>query len=154
MRLVHKLSVGFMIGTSAILAVNGLLRVRREVAVFQADRVRDHDLIGRALAASVDAVWSSQGEAQAMRLIDAANTGEAKIHIRWVSLAGFQGEGLHVDATELAHLPPDATMTRIAADARGEEERFTYALLRTDDRAGARELSERLDAERAYTRRT
>jgi len=154
MRLVQKLSVAFMIGTSAILAVNGLLRVRREVALFQADRVRDHDLIGRALAASVDAVWRSQGETQAMRLIDAANVGEAKIHIRWVSLAGSRVGGLHVDATELAHLPPDTTMTRIAADDRGEDERFTYAPLRTDDPAGALELSERLDAERAYAHRT
>jgi len=154
MRLVHKLSVGFMIGTSAILAVNGLLRVRREVAVFQADRVRDHDLIGRALAASVEAVWSSQGETQAMRLIDAANTGEAKIRIRWVSLAAPGPHDLHIDPAKLVQLLPGTTTTHIAADDHGEEERFTYAVLRNEDRPGVLELSEQLDAERAYTRRT
>src|SRR5580700_6600938 len=143
MRLVQKLSVAFMIGTSAILAVNGLLRVRREVAVFQADRVRDHDLIGRALAAAVEALWHSQGEAEAMRLIDAANTGEARIHIRWVSRAGPAGHELRVDPGEVAHLQAGTTVTRIAADDHGEDERFTYAALSTDDR-GALELSEQL----------
>jgi hypothetical protein len=61
MLLVQKLSVAFLIGTTAILAVDGTRRVRREVGYFQADRVRDHDLIGRALAASVATVWHFAG---------------------------------------------------------------------------------------------
>jgi len=61
---------------------------------------------------------------------------------------------LRADPAELAALQPGATTTRIAADARGEPERFTYAALPAGDQHGLLELSERLDAERAYTRRT
>ena len=154
MRLVHKLSVAFMIATTAILALNGARRVRREVAYFRADRVRDHDLIGRALAASVAEVWQSQGRAQAMRIIDAANAGEGKIRLRWVSLAKPGAEGAHVDAAALARLAPRTTATVIAVGDQGEDERFTYAPVSAGDGSGALELSEGLDAERAFTRRS
>ena len=41
MRLVLKLSMAFMAGTTALLGVNGYFRVRREVVLFQTDRARD-----------------------------------------------------------------------------------------------------------------
>jgi two-component system NtrC family sensor kinase len=156
MRLVQKLSLAFMLGTTAILATNGLLRVRREVALFQADRVRDHDLIGRTLGASVAAVWRSEGQAQAMGLVDAVNQDEGRIRVRWVWLAGpGRATDLRVDDAEVAALAPGSTLTRIARDERGDDERFTYAPLRVDEQPpGALELSERLDAETRYTRRT
>jgi two-component system, NtrC family, sensor kinase len=155
MRLVQKLSLAFFVGSTFILTANGLLRVRREVALFQADRVRDHDLIGRALGASVAAVWRSEGETEAMRLVDAANTGAARIHIRWVWLdLPASAADLRVDAADLATVQPGSTITRIARDAGGQDERFTYAPMRENDRPGALELSEKLEAERAYTRRT
>jgi signal transduction histidine kinase len=157
MRLVQKLSLAFMLGTSAILAANGYFRVRREVALFEADRVRDHDLIGRTLGAAVAAVWRSEGREQAMRLVDAANGGEGRVRIRWVWL-GDPGEPAasapRIDAADLARVAPGTTVTRIAPDGHGEDERFTYAVVRIDDRTGALELSERLDAERSYTLRT
>jgi signal transduction histidine kinase len=155
MRLVNKLSLAFMIGTTAILAGNGYFRVRREVGLFRADRVRDLDLIGRTLGASVQAVWRSEGPARAMRLLDAANAGESRIRFRW---DWFDGPGaatdLHVDRDALESLPAGTTTTLIAPDERGKDERFTYAPLVVDERRGALELSETLDAERAYTRRT
>jgi signal transduction histidine kinase len=155
MRLVNKLSLAFMIGTTAILAGNGYFRVRREVGLFRADRVHDHDLIGRTLGASVQAVWRSEGQAQAMRLLDAANAGESRIHLRWDWLDGPGATtDLHVDRGALEELPAGSTTTVIAPDERGKDERFTYAPLVVDARPGALELSEPLDAERAYTRRT
>ncbi len=154
MRLVQKLSVAFMIGTTAILAVNAVRRVQREVGYFQADRVRDHDLIGRVMAASVEAVWRSEGRSQAMRVIDAANAGEGKIHIRWVPLDGAPDESLHVAVATLTGLAPGTTTTVIAPDDRGEDERFTYAAVPVGEHVGAVELSEPLDSERAFTRRT
>jgi len=155
MRLVQKLSLAFMLGTTAILTANGYLRVRREVALFQADRVRDHDLIGRTLGASVAAVWRSEGQHDAMALVDAVNRGEGGIRVRWVWLAGPDAAPhLRTDAAEIAALPPGSTVTHIAPDEAGEDERFTYAPLRVGDRPGALELSERLDSERRTTRRT
>jgi len=155
MRLVNKLSLAFMIGTTAILAGNGYFRVRREVGLFRADRVRDHDLIGRTLGASVQAVWRSEGQARAMRLLDAANAGESRIRFRWDWLDGSgAATDLHVDPGALEALSPGTTTTVIAPDEHGADERFTYAPLVVDARRGALELSEPLDTERAYTRRT
>jgi two-component system, NtrC family, sensor kinase len=155
MRLVNKLSLAFMIGTTAILAGNGYFRVRREVGLFRADRVHDHDLIGRSLGASLQTVWRSEGQARAIHLLDAANAGESRIHFRWDWLDGpGAATDLHVDRGALEALPAGTTTTVIAPDERGKEERFTYAPLVVDARPGALELSETLDAERAYTRRT
>ncbi len=155
MRLVQKLSFAFVLGSSAILIANGYLRVRRETAVFEADRVRDHDLIGRTLGASVAAVWRSEGEDRALRLVQAANAGESRIHFRWVWPTGPDAAtDLHIDPTTLAGLAPETTFTRIAPDDRGAPQRFTYAIVALRDRIGALELSEPLDAERAFVRRT
>jgi two-component system NtrC family sensor kinase len=155
MRLVNKLSLAFMIGTGAILAGNGYFRVRREVGLFRADRVHDHDLIGRTLGASLQAVWRSEGQAQAMALVAAANAGESRIRFQWDWLDGTgAATDLHVDHAALEALPPGSTTTVIAPDEHGNDERFTYAPLVVDGRRGALELSEHLDAERAYTRRT
>jgi signal transduction histidine kinase len=89
-----------------------------------------------------------------MRLIDAASAGESKVHIRWVSLAKLGAEGAHVDAADLARLAPRMTTTVIAPGSGGEDERFTYAPVLAGDGRGALELSERLDSERAFTRRS
>ena len=156
MRLVQKLSLAFMLGTTAILTANGWLRVRREVALLQTDRVRDHVLIGKTLVASVAAVWRSEGQSQAMALVDAANQGDSRIHVRWVWLDGpHTATDLRVDRDEVMALTQGSTLTRIAPDGHGQDERFTYAPLHVDEQlAGALELSERLDAEKRYTRRT
>jgi signal transduction histidine kinase len=155
MGLVQKLSLAFLLGAVTILAANGYRRVRHEVAVFDADRERDHDLIGRTLGAAVVAVWRSEGEQQAKDLIAAANRGEARVRIRWVWLDGASAaQNLHVDPRVLSELAPGATVTRIAPDERGENERYTYAALRVANRVGGLELSESLDAERSFMRRT
>jgi two-component system NtrC family sensor kinase len=151
MRLVQKLSLAFMLGTTTILAARGYFRVRRDVAVFQADRVRDHDLIGRALGAAVEAVWRTQGRTEAMALIDAANGGERRVQIKWIWL---DGSALHVDASDVAHIPRGSTLTRIAPDDRGQAERYTYVPVATGAGPGGLELSETLDAEREYTQST
>jgi hypothetical protein len=52
MKLVAKLTAALVAGTFAVLIPNGYLRVRREVAVLWADRVRDHALLGRSLGAA------------------------------------------------------------------------------------------------------
>jgi signal transduction histidine kinase len=149
-RLVQKLSLAFLLCTTAILTANGYFRVKREVALLRADRVRDHDLIARVLEASVTAVWRSEGEARAMELIDAATTDERRIRVRWVWLDSAK---VVIDPVDLARLAPGATTTRIAPGADGEDARFTYAPLRIEGRLGALELSEGLANERAFTRR-
>jgi two-component system NtrC family sensor kinase len=152
MRLVQKLSLGFMVATTGILAVNGYFRVHREIGLFQADRVRDHDLIGRALGAAVGAVWRSEGEARAMQLLEAAKMGEGRVRIRWVWLD--READIHVDPSRIEQVGAGATLTRLAPDAYGENERFTYVPLMIGERRGALELAEPLAVERLYRNRT
>ncbi len=154
MRLVPKLSFLFLVCSTAILAANGWLRVRREVGLLEAARIQDHDLIGRALGASVAAVWRTDGEAQAMQLIDAARAGERKVRIRWVWLDGSRdARDLHVDLASIAATPPGTTLTRLAPDSHGDVERYTYAPLTVSGAKGALELSEPLETERASAHR-
>jgi two-component system NtrC family sensor kinase len=154
MRLVPKLSLVFLLCSTVILGANGWLRVRREVGLLEADRIHDHDLIGRALAASVAAVWRSDGEEQAMHLIEVAGAGEGKVHIRWVWLDGRRdARDLHVDLASIAATPAGTTFTRLAPDSRGDVERYTYAPLAVPGGQGALELSEPLETERASAER-
>ncbi|MGH7435024.1 MAG: hypothetical protein ACRENE_05055, partial [Polyangiaceae bacterium] len=126
MRLVPKLSLVFLLCSTVILGVNGWLRVCREVGVLEADRIHDHDLIGRALGASVAAVWRTDGEAGAKQLIAAARAGEGKVRIRWVWLDGRRdARDLHVDPASIAATPAGSTLTRLAPDSHGEVERYT-----------------------------
>lgn len=154
MRLVPKLSLVFLLCSTVILGFNGWLRVRREVGLLEADRIHDHDLIGRALGASVAAVWRTDGEAGAMRLIAAARAGDGQVRIRWVWLDGRRdARDLHVDLASIAATPVGSTVTRLAPDSAGEVERYTYAPLVVPDGSGALELSEPLETERASAAR-
>jgi two-component system, NtrC family, sensor kinase len=96
MRIVPKLSLALFAGTCAILVVNGIFRVRRDVAFFQSDRVRDHEAMGRAVTAAVTSVWRSEGRAKALETIASLNRAQTNIVIRWRdgdgSSAGPAGE--------------------------------------------------------------
>ncbi len=69
MNLVPKLSLAFIGGVSLLLAVNGYVRVRREVSLFESDRIRDDVQIGKTLAAAVTAVWQTDGPARALSMV-------------------------------------------------------------------------------------
>ncbi len=85
MKLVNKLTVALIVGTSAVLAVNGYLRVRREVALFESDRIRDHKLVGLALGAAFAAVWRAEGQGEAEAMIEQVNAREDKLRIRYLT---------------------------------------------------------------------
>jgi len=140
-----------IVGTCIVLAGNGYLRVRREVTVLQADRVREHALLGRSLGATVAAVWRADGRAEALHVVDETNQHSGRLRARWADVA--DQASLHADRESLAALPSGETLTRIASTAGGEK-RFTYTpVVVASDRAGFVELSESLDVEERATRR-
>src|SRR5579859_5556228 len=94
MKIVPKLTLAFLVVTGGVLAARGYLRVRREVAFFEADRLREHDRLGRSLAASMAAVWKSGGEAAAVQSLEAVNDHLTRIHVRWIG-AGNAEVPLH-----------------------------------------------------------
>src|SRR5687767_11518505 len=83
MKLVPKLTLALVLAMCCVLAVNGYLRVKREIGYVEADRLRDHEMVGRALGAAFAAIWRSEGRASAMSVIDEAG-GHFSMTIGWV----------------------------------------------------------------------
>ncbi|HTR76559.1 MAG TPA: hypothetical protein VMH39_00550, partial [Gemmatimonadaceae bacterium] len=84
MRIVAKLTVALLGGTCVVLAFNGGLRVSRERAHFEEDRIRDRVLIGRSLSAAAAAIWKSNGQEAAIRAIEAVNASGTSIRVEWL----------------------------------------------------------------------
>ncbi len=154
MKVVQKLTLAFILCTSAVLAVNGLRRVQREVDIYEHDRVRDHRLMGRALGEAIGAVWRSDGQARALAVLEHVNTPEARIHSRWVWLDELDPRA-PVRPDALASAEKDEPVSVIGFDAQGADFRYTYVPVPVDaSRPGAIELSESLAAKHRYIRRT
>ncbi len=151
MKLVWKLTTGLIGATVLVLAFNAYLRVRRETALLQADRVHNHALVGRALGAAVSAVWRSDGKTGARRIVEGANEHEGVVRIRWVDASDASAQA-HADASALAALPVGDTLTQVATTPVGDE-RVSYTAVATEtERVGFVELSETLDAEHRTAR--
>jgi signal transduction histidine kinase len=156
MKVVQKLTLAFILCTSTVLAVNGMLRVRREVDIYETDRVRDHRLIGRALGEAIAAVWQSDGQARALAVLAHVNTPEARIHARWMWLADLQLEPRPpIRPDVLASGEIGEPVSVVGLDAEGTDFRYTYVPLAVDpSRPGALELSESLVGKHRYVHRT
>jgi two-component system, NtrC family, sensor kinase len=156
MRVVPKLTLAFILCTSAVLAINGYLRVQREVEVYERDRTRDHRLMGLALGEAIAAVWRSDGQSRALAVLSHVNTPEARIRVRW---AWFDDLATNADAPlsarDLRAAPDGVPVSVVWSDALGADYRYTYVPLRVDaSRAGALELSESLESKHRFVRRT
>jgi two-component system NtrC family sensor kinase len=156
MRVVRKLTLAFILCTLAVLAFNGLLRVSREVAVYEHDRVRDHRLMGHALGEAIAAVWRSDGQARALSVLSHVNTLDARIRVRWVWLDELAADPRPpIDVAMLKRESDGTPISTVWMDDTGADFRFTYVPLRVDEaRAGALELSESLEGKHRYVRRT
>jgi signal transduction histidine kinase len=156
MKVVQKLTLAFILCTSAVLAVNGLLRVRREVDIYEIDRIRDHRLMGHALGDALAAVWQSDGQTRALAVLAHVNTPETRIRARWVWLDGL-GFGIRPSLRPdvLASSGTGDPVSVIGFDQEGADFRYTYIPLAVDpSRPGAIELSESLVGKHRYIRRT
>ena len=148
MNLVPKLSLAFVAGVSIVLAANGYLRIERDVAMFDAARLRDDVLIGETLASAVETVWRVDGADSAQAVVSRANGHEGRVAVRWVWLA-------NLDPAVSKNLVPGEPYTQ--NDSAGGElpTRRTFVRVTVPDpRPGAIEVSEPLDAERAYAMQT
>jgi two-component system, NtrC family, sensor kinase len=156
MRVVSKLTLAFILCTSTVLAINGFLRVTREVAVFEHDRLRDHRLMGRALAEAISAVWHSDGEASALSVLAHVNVPDARIRVRWVWLDELANEKR--PPIDVATVVADVDGTPISAvwvDDSGADFRYTYVPVDVSkQRPGVLELSESLAGQHRYVKRT
>jgi two-component system NtrC family sensor kinase len=149
MKLVPKLTLALVAAMCAILAVNGYFRVKREIGYAEADRIRDHEMVGRALGAAFATIWRSEGRSSAMSVIDEAK-GHFSMTIGWLEAGDALAKchDLWADAATFASAPAGSPVTRQATGDGGIEV-FTCVPIDSDgQRQGAIELVETLPKER------
>jgi signal transduction histidine kinase len=149
MKLVPKLTLALVTAMCCVLAVNGYFRVRREVGYVEADRARDHEMVGRALAASFAAIWRSEGRDSAMNVVDEAE-GHFSMTIRWVDASRVLSScrDLWADAASFAAAPAGQPSTQQAHLRNGTEVHTCVPIDSAGQRQGAIELTEQLPKER------
>jgi signal transduction histidine kinase len=152
MKIVPKLTAALLAGTCIILGVNGCLRVRRERRFFEADRIRDREMVGRSLEAAAAAVWRSDGEDAAIQAIDAVSSHSRNVRIRWIPLRQA-GTGVDVDPSALQALPAGEPLTVVRPGVGAAELWKTYVPLDAGGiRRGVIELTEPPTAEDRFVR--
>lgn len=151
MKFATKLIAALWSGMCLIYAANAWDRFRREASAFESDMMRDHEVMGRGLGAAVAEVWEREGRSRALEVVEAANQRESLILIRWVDPASTDPAAPRPTAPAAAIAGVNAGEFAGWVDRSGSGRLFTYVPLRGRDRwLGAIELSESLDAERAY----
>jgi signal transduction histidine kinase len=138
--------------------VNGTRRVRREVGLFESDRIHDDVQIGKTLAAAVTTVWHTDGPARALSMVRDADAQEGRVRVRWVWLDGDAIALLPVPRETIAAIPQGSSLSLVGSAGQGDR-RFTFVPVDVADvqQRGARgvlEVSETLEAERTYIHRT
>lgn len=149
MKLVPKLTLALVLAMCGVLGVNGYFRVKREVGYAEADRFRDHEMVGRALGAAFTTIWRSEGRASAMSVIDEAE-GHFSMTIRWVDAAAVLAScrDLWADRGAFAGAATGRPVTEQLRRQGGIEVHTCVPIDSEGVRQGAIELSEQLPKER------
>jgi two-component system NtrC family sensor kinase len=154
MTLARKFTFALVLGISMVMAVNAYVRIQREAAVFEADQARDQHSLGRTLSAAIKAVYQSEGEESARRLIEGANEAESDIQIRWIDFEELQA-GRTSPALEdglLVTLRSGSDVTFIRDEEDGAR-RYTFVPVPLDEVPEAvLEISESFSREESYIR--
>lgn len=158
MRLTRKLALALTCAILVVLGGNSIIRVRREVALFEENSRTDNELLGRAVAGAAALTFQRVGEEEALDLVEDANQRESQVLIRWVWLDAPVGDERAPDlpVNSLAPIGRGETV-ELRATARGpvSDALYTYVPVHLPGpRLAAIELQESLATEQAYLRRT
>jgi signal transduction histidine kinase len=150
MKIIPRLTLALFASTCAILAVNGYLRVRREVGLFETERSREHDMMGRALATATAASWKADGAATALATLhDSEQRVASRLGIRWVDVGRFAT--LPIDRSALEAVPSAEPVTKIVRAQDGMATWYTYVPIDVaGERVGAIELAEAATSEARF----
>jgi two-component system NtrC family sensor kinase len=151
MKLVHKLTVAFLVGILAVHGISAVITLSRERQQLYEDIQRDEKVLGRSIARTVARIWRAFGEAEALSMIDEANERHTN-ELRWIWLDAPAGD----------RYAASVSADRITAIARGElvlahDEDAIYTYVPADipgARIGAVEIIDRLEEEESYLQGT
>ncbi|MEZ4444611.1 MAG: HAMP domain-containing sensor histidine kinase [Polyangiaceae bacterium] len=153
MQLTRKFTLAFCAGALLVQTGVSVFRVTREQALFDFDVLRDEQVLGRSLALSAEAVGEGLGEAAALELIHHANLQDAHMHVRWVEPPERATEATRPQAApEL--VAPVWEGQQVSVELPGDPAYSYTPVVLAGRRAGAIEVSDALDAERAYLRQS
>ncbi len=153
MRLSLKLTLALTGAILVVVGANSIIRVRREINLFEQDMRDDSRLMGRAVAGAAQRIWHRVGEAEARDVVVDANEREGHMHIGWVTLDSHPGPApANPKILELSIGAEPVSLVGVDPET-GEDTLFTYTLVAGPDgqRAGV-ELRESLAAEHQYVR--
>ena len=157
MRLAAKLVSVAILAIVVVSAINGCLRVRREIAQFHTDMRRDVMQLARATTEVVVEAWAHSGQERAETYVQRVDRTDQAVRVRLVWLAK-SGEAGPAPAAALASLAPLESGEFVFLEMRkpsGEGHLYTYALLDVGSTIPcALEFSESLADLDNYTRAT
>lgn len=150
MRLALKLILATVIGILAVFMGFGIIRARREVALFDSDMRKDHTLIGSTLGLCVANTWRTAGQDHALELVNQSDADRPDLRIGWMFPDGTQSA--HAPVLSPNEAPPSSIDHRIRRVSGTEEE---FLVTRIPVRQGAQvlgviEISENLASRNAY----
>jgi signal transduction histidine kinase len=149
-RVTYKLTLVLVLGMTVVLSIDAVVRLQRQVALFENDMRQDTSLMGRNLAGLVEQLWRAEGEARVTELLARTTRSDPDVNIRLVWLDAPPGAPGAPALPVPADL--DGQLTRPGADG---ESVYTYVPVAVDPaRRGAIEVREALTLEREYLSRT
>lgn len=151
MKVAHKFTLALVVGIALVNATTIAIRVHRETALFERDISMESRLLGRALSYAVERAWQTQGERDALDIIEHVAKRESHVDIRWVWLHEIPGER-HASVAPRELLAP-LLADRAVVVRRGAEgdTMYTYVPVAVPgQRVGAIEISDSLADEQAY----
>ena len=154
MKLARQMVFGLLVGVIVVLSLSAWLRVQSEVEQFDIDMRRDDLLVGRAIATGVTSAWRREGEQAGFDFLRSFSSGHHHVQVRWVWLEGPL-EPATAPRLDMTRLAPVLAGGELAHRSLALGYQLTYLpLTAPGGRRGALEVSESLEAERAYVRRS
>src|SRR5689334_4189129 len=92
MRLTRKLAFAVGVGICLVLALRAAWQQRLDTQALRDDVARDHQVYGRTLAAVMHHVAVADGVDRAIAVVEAVNSREAHLTIRWVRATARPGD--------------------------------------------------------------
>lgn len=157
MRLTLKLVVGLALAILTVFSANGVVRVRREITLFEVDSRHDRHVLGRAISAATEKLWLRSDETEARELVRDANERESQVRIRWVVLRGPDSAEFapEVPLSQLRAVLEGKTVDLTWTTLRGVRFQYTYVPVRhAGQMQSAIEMRESFDAEQTYVRQS
>jgi C4-dicarboxylate-specific signal transduction histidine kinase len=156
MRLSFRFAIALAGVILLVLGANAIFHLRRDLALFEEDVVRDASTMGRVLGPLVAETWQREGEAKARSFVSSANEREA-VQIRLVYPDAIGGPAPLVAAPELGALrEAEPLVRRTTMRDKGKEVDALVTYVALPPPAGPTallEFAEPLHGEAAWTRR-